>query len=182
MYKERSEQSRKLFNEELKSVDLEKCIYLDETGVDQNTVQTHGWSEIGKKTYSNQIGGQVDRLSMVAGYLCDTKDTIAEFEFSGTMHQDLFNGWFEQVLVPELKPGMTIILDNASVHKSPEIMDIARSADCKVLFLPPYSPDLNPIEKFWANLKRAIRSVIRKSTSFQEAITIGYEKTLSGYL
>ena len=65
MYKERSEQSRKLFNEELKSVDLEKRIYLDETGVDQNTVQTHGWSEIGKKTYSNQIGGQVDRLSIV---------------------------------------------------------------------------------------------------------------------
>ena len=84
--------------------------------------------------------------------------------------------------MPELKPGTTIILDNASVHKSPEIMDIARSADCKVLFLPPYSPDLNPIEKFWANLKRAISSVIRKSTSFQEAITIGYEKALSSWL
>lgn len=180
MYKERSEQSRKSFNEELKSVDLEKCVYLDEMGVDQNTVQTHGWAEIGKKTYSEQIGGKVDRLSIVAGYLCDTKKTIAEFEFPGTMNQDLFNGWFEQMLLPELKPGTTIILDNASVHKSPEIIDIARSADCKVLFLPPYSPDLNPIEKFWANLKRAIRSVIRKSTSFQEAITIGYEKALSG--
>lgn len=149
-------------------------------GVDQNTVPTHGWAEIGKKTYSEQIGGKAARLSMVAGYLCATKKTIAEFEFSGTMNQDLFNGWFEQVLLPELESGTTIILDNASVHKSPEILDVAQSAGCKVLFLPPYSPDLNPIEKFWANLKRAIRSVIRKATSFQEAITIGFEKTLSG--
>ena len=65
MYKERSEQSRKSFNEELKSVDLEKCVYLDEMGVDQNTVQTHGWAEIGKKTYSEQIGGKVDRLTLI---------------------------------------------------------------------------------------------------------------------
>jgi isfu1 transposase len=149
-------------------------------GIDQNTVPTHGWAEIGKKTYSEQIGGKVARLSMVAGYVCETKKTIAEFEFSGTMNQDLFNGWFEQVLLPELESGTTIILDNASVHKSPEILDIARYSGCKVLFLPPYSPDLNPIEKFWANLKKAIRSVIRKATSFQKAITMGYEKDLSG--
>ena len=72
------------------------------------------------------------------------------------MTQDLFNSWFEQALLPELGPGTTIILDNASAHKSPKILDIARSYGCKVLFLPPYSPDLNPIEKFWVNLKKAI--------------------------
>ena len=96
------------------------------------------------------------------------------------MTQDLFNSWFEQALLPELGPGTTIILDNASAHKSPKILDIARSYGCKVLFLPPYSPDLNPIEKFWANLKKAIRSVIRKTTSFQKAITMGYEKPQFG--
>ena len=75
-----------------------------------------------------------------------------------------------------LKPGKIIILDNASAHKSEEIIDLAREAGCKVIFLPPYSPDLNPIEKFWANLKRAIKSVMLNSGSLEAAITNAFCK------
>ena len=56
--------------------------------------------------------------------------------------------WLEQILIPELKPGQVIILDNASFPKSKESVEIMKKAGCEVLFLPPYSPDLHPIEKF----------------------------------
>tara|TARA_B000000460_G_C21419082_1_gene350015 strand:- start:15 stop:305 length:291 start_codon:yes stop_codon:yes gene_type:complete len=96
------------------------------------------------------------------------------------MTKDLFTSWFEQILVPQLEPGKIIILDNAKVHKAEEIYDLAASAGCRILFLPPYSPDLNPIEKFWANLKREIKAVIRSASSFREAITFGFERTKPG--
>ena len=122
----------------------------------------------------------VSSVSIVAGYCLGSKSTIAEFEYSGTMTSDLFTSWFEQVLVPQLIPGKIIIMDNAKVHKSTELFDLADSAGCKVLFLPSYSPDLNPIETFWANLKKAIKKVIRKADSFKDAITDGFRRTLSG--
>ena len=149
-------------------------------GVDENTVPDRGWAPLGQKTYATVTGGKKERVSIVAGYCIATKTTMAEFEYSGTMTKDLFVSWFDQILVPELTPGKIIILDNAKVHKSPEILDLADSAGCKVVFLPPYSPDLNPIEKFWANLKRAIKSVVRKVSTFKDAITDGFRRTHPG--
>lgn len=73
--------------------------------------------------------------------------------FSGTTNTALFNDWIEQSLLPELSPGMTVILDNAAFHKSKATEQLIRSAGCELLFLPPYSPDLNPIETTWANIK-----------------------------
>ena len=133
----------------------------------------------GKRPMQPLPGGKKERVSIVAGYCMSIKKTIAEFEYSGTMSKDLFVSWFKQVFITCLKPGKIIILDNASAHKSEEIFDLAREAGCKVIFLPPYSPDLNPIEKFWANLKRAIKSVMRNSGSLEAAITNAFCKTLS---
>lgn len=82
----------------------------------------------------------------------------------------MFNLWIEQFLIPELQPGQVVIMDNASFHKSQKTKDLINSAGCKTLFLPPYSPDLNPIELFWANLKRTIRENLKKFTSLSEAI------------
>ena len=70
--------------------------------------------------------------------------------------------WVEQFLIKELKPGQYVVLDNASFHKSKKIKELIESVDCKVIFLPPYSPDLNPIEKFWANMKRWIKGNINR--------------------
>ena len=68
----------------------------------------------------------------------------------------LFVAWVKQMLVPALKEGQTVVMDNASFHKSCVVKELIAKAGCKLLYLPPYSPDLNPIEKFWANLKRWI--------------------------
>ncbi len=73
----------------------------------------------------------------------------------------LFNIWLKEVLTPQLTPGSVLILNNASFHKSAESRKIVESAGCKLMFLPPYSPDLNPIEKYWANMKNKVREILR---------------------
>lgn len=86
------------------------------------------------------------------------------------MDSVLFNFWLANFLLPEIGQGKTIILDNAAFHKSQQTKSIINDAGCNLIFLPPYSPDFNPIEKFWANLKRIIRGTIRKFKSLEEAI------------
>ena len=64
----------------------------------------------------------------------------------------------EQFLIKELKVGQVVVMDNASFHKSQKTLELIESVGCRLIFLPPYSPDYNPIEKFWANMKRWIKS------------------------
>jgi isfu1 transposase len=82
----------------------------------------------------------------------------APLYYQGTCDTKLFNFWLEMFLLPALGPGHTIIMDNAAFHKSEQTKKIIADAQCTLLFLPPYSPDLNPIEKVWANLKANIKN------------------------
>ena len=77
-------------------------------------------------------------------------EILAPLEYEGTMGSHLFEYWFEHILLPELPRKTVIVMDNASFHRKNALCQIAESFDCSLLFLPPYSPDLNPIEHFWA--------------------------------
>ena len=89
------------------------------------------------------------------------------------MDSSLFEGWLEQILIPAFHnlAKSVLILDNASWHKKYAIYDIADEYGFKVIFLPPYSPDLNPIEKFWANVKSRLRLHIHKFDTFWDALS-----------
>lgn len=121
-------------------------------------------------------GKRFARESFVAG-LCG-KEVLAPLCYSGTCNTSVFNMWVEDFLVPELKPGQTVILDNATFHKSEKTKQLIENAGCKVIFLPPYSPDLNPIETFWANLKRKIKSLIAQFHTLQQAIDAAFQMYL----
>ncbi|MGL9719173.1 MAG: IS630 family transposase [Wolbachia sp.] len=84
----------------------------------------------------------------------------APWVIEGHCNSEVFEAYVEHILVPVLKDGPTVVLDNASFHKSERTRNLIENAGCKVLFLPPYSPDLNPIEKFWFAIKHAIRKVL----------------------
>lgn len=90
--------------------------------------------------------------------------------FEGTCDTGVFNAWLKQMLIPSLLPGQLLVLDNASFHKSAESQQLVEAAGCKVLFLPPYSPDLNPIEKYWANMKSKVRELLPKVATLAEAL------------
>ena len=94
---------------------------------------------------------------------------LAPMCFEGTCDTSLFNAWLKQALIPNLIPGQVLILDNASFQKSAESQKMVEDAGCKILFLPPYSPDLNPIEKYWANMKTKVRELLFKVKTFTEA-------------
>ena len=142
----------------------------------------YGYSEKGTKSYGEKNAFKNERLSTIAGYRRTTGDLIAPFEYIGTANKDLFLGWFEQVLCPTLNIGDYAVLDNASIHKGYEVFDIANDFGINILYLPPYSPDLNPIEKVWANFKNKLRRIRHLYNSFKEAVTAAWNlmKTLSG--
>lgn len=155
-------------------------IFVDESGVDDNIVPQYGWSEKGERSYAEQPSARKKRLSIVAGYEYGSRAIVAPFEYEGYTDSHLFNEWFEHQLLPALRPEQVVLLDNAAFHRSPELQEIATQNGIKIIYLPAYSPDLNPIEKFWANLKRNIRKIIKAANNFQEAITTAFHLTLSG--
>jgi len=113
-------------------------------------------------------GKRYARESFIAGQV--QNKVIAPFCYTGTCDSKLFNFWLENFLLPALSPGYTIIMDNAAFHKSEDTKILIANAGCDLLFLPPYSPDFNPIEKFWANLKAKIKKIIGRYSTLAEAI------------
>lgn len=85
------------------------------------------------------------------------------FVFEGYANKDLFILYLEKVLIPNLKSGQVVVIDNASFHKGNIIKEVIESAGCSLIYLPPYSPDLNPIEHFWHAIKNTMRKNIEKT-------------------
>ena len=95
--------------------------------------------------------------------------------YEETMTSEFFERWFEEFLIPQLKEKSVIILDNARFHRMNKLEKIAEKYCHKILPLPPYSPELNPIEKCWANLKNFVRDYIRKFDSLEETIVAYFD-------
>lgn len=125
-------------------------------------------SKIGEILKGIKSGKHYQRTNIIAGLV--NKKTIAPFVFMGSCNTALFIKWVENCLIKELEPGQTVIMDNASFHKSPKIKELIESVKCTLLYLPPYSPDLNPIEKFWANMKRWIKDKITLEDKLTDVI------------
>lgn len=173
-YKEKDEVKRGEYLEALQKLPSDKLIYIDESGIEKFISREYGWSKKGVKVHSEISGKRYFRESFIAGIL--RNKIIAPFCYQGTCNSALFNIWLKKVLLPNLNPGHIIIMDNAAFHKSRETKALIEKAKCKLLFLPPYSPDLNPIEKFWANLKNRIKKIINKFSSLQDAIDYAFKQ------
>ena len=103
--------------------------------------------------------------------------TTACMHLSGAADTAAFVTYIEQVLCPTLKPGDIVVMDNLSVHKSPEVQRLVQAVGAEVRFLPAYSPDLNPIEKMWSKIKNSLRSLeARTPAQLDEAISVAFSK------
>lgn len=119
-------------------------------------------------------GRRVKKLNIIAGLL--NGKLICPTKYDWNTDSAWFAEWLEWFLFPLLKVGSVIILDNASFHKKSEVHRIAASYGCRAIFLPPYSPDKNKIEKSWANLKNWLRLNAKYYDNIQEAVR-GWFKT-----
>ena len=141
---------------------------MDESGINQYLHREYARSIRGRKVIEEISGKRFARQSVISA-LSGGK-FLSPMCLEGTGDTRLFNVWLKQVLIPNLIPGQVLILDNASFHKSMESRKLVESAGCKILFLPPYSPDLNPIEKYWVNMKAKVRELLPKVQTFSEAL------------
>lgn len=140
---------------------LERHAFIDETGLKTNLVKTTGWSPRGERLTDHAPFGHWHSQTFVAALRCDRLD--APWVIPGAMNRRLFETYVETQLAPTLNPGEVVILDNLSSHKSAKAAETLRAVGAWFLFLPPYSPDLNPIEMAFSKLKPLIRKAAARS-------------------
>jgi len=116
---------------------------------------THGWSRKGTPLLATAPGGHWQTMTFLAALRHDK--ITAPCVFDGPINGERFLAYVQQFLVPTLKSGDVVIMDNLSSHKSVAVRKAIRNAGARLFFLPPYSPDLNPIEQVFAKLKRLLR-------------------------
>lgn len=165
---EACEDKRKQYKQMIKNIPPQSLVYIDESGIEMTICKDRGWGKKSEKLIGKRSGKYYERTNIIAGYV--NNKSIAPMVFNGSCNTNLFENWIEKFLIKELKPGQYVIMDNASFHKSQKIRELIESVGCKIIFLPPYSPDFNPIEKFWANMKRWIKDKITDSAKLYEVI------------
>jgi transposase len=156
LYTERDEDQRETFLERLKEIAPSRLVWVDECGVEENLERTYARSPKGQRAHADISGKKAhNRTTIIAAYICKTLK--APFRFKGYTNTTVFDAWVEKCLVPVLVAGQIVILDNAAFHKAQSIIDKIEAVGAKVLFLPPYSPDINKIEPQWAVLKSKLK-------------------------
>lgn len=138
-----------------------RLVFLDETGTNTKMMRLRGRSARGERLNGKAPFGHWGTQTFVAGLKCD--GLIAPWVVDAPMNRAIFDTYVETQLAPALKPGDVVILDNLSSHKSERAERLIRAKGAWLLFLPPYSPDLNPIEMAFSKLKAHLRAIAART-------------------
>ena len=130
-------------------------MFVDESHASTSMARLRGWGPRGQRVIGAVPQGHYKTQTMLAGIRLS--GPVAPLVFDGAVNGDVYGAWVEQFLIPELHPGDMVVADNLSSHKSAKAAGLIESAGCRMLFLPPYSPDLNPIEEMWSKVKAYLR-------------------------
>lgn len=136
-------------------LDPRRLVFVDETWAKDNMTRTHGRALRGKRLIAKVPHGRWTTMTFIAALRWDRID--APLVIDGPINGAWFKAWVEEALIPTLSPGDVVILDNLGSHKGKDVRKALRKAGAHLLFLPPYSPDLNPIEQVFAKLKTLLR-------------------------
>jgi transposase len=136
-------------------------VFLDESGAATNMTRLRGRCPAGQRLVSSAPCGHWQTTTVISAVRLS--GPIAPAVFDGPTDRDLFLAYIQQVLVPELRPGDVVVMDNLSPHKSPAVRQAIESAGARLLYLPPYSPDFNPIENLWSKLKQFLRKAAART-------------------
>lgn len=167
-YRERDEQKRADFCKQLATVEAQQIVYADESGMDSRDDYAYGYSPKGEQLYGLKPGRRSGRVNIIAR-LCN-QQLMAPFTIEGTCNRTVFETWLETCLIPSLKPGQKLLIDNATFHKGGRIEELVKAAGCEVWYLPPYSPDFNKVEHCWSWLKSRIRKCLDEFNTLREAM------------
>ena len=174
-YIERDEEKRQAFDAEIADLPPDTdIVYIDESGINKHMSREYGRSPVGERVYLPSHGRKYKKVNIVAGLL--NNKVLCPTKYIWNTTSEWFNEWFEWCLCPLLSEGSIIVMDNASFHKKSALNQVAYSYGFRIIWLPPYSPDKNPIEKYWANMKNWLRLHAKSYATIQEALS-AYFKT-----
>jgi transposase len=153
--------ARDIWFEQFAEVRVNQLIFLDEFGASTTMQRTHGRAAPGERVVTQVPHGHWKMISTIAAM--NFKGVMASVSFDGATDTELFLTFIGQVLVPAIKPGQLLILDNLPAHKSLRVVQLVEAAGAHVIRLPPYSPDYNPIEMAISKIKTVLRKLARRS-------------------
>ena len=158
--------------ENLEKIPIEKRAYVDECGINKCLIREHGKALRSVKIEDTKRGKKFERTNVISARVKNKNNKIkhhATLCYKQNTDSTFFENWF-RTLVKSIDRGSTIILDRAAFHRKTKLKNLARRHGMKILFLPAYSPDFNPIEKDWANMKSALIDTLSKHDDVSSAV------------
>ena len=153
------------------TIDPRNLVFIDETGIHLAMTRLYGRAPIGERLYDSEApkdGGQ--NISLIGGMSLD--GLIATMSVVGSVNTEVFLYYIQEILIPQLWVGALVVMDNLPVHHAMVVREAIEAVGAKVVFLPPYSPDLSPIELCWSKLKQLLRSAkARTREALDQALT-----------
>jgi transposase len=154
------QEKRREFCEEMAGIDPRRLVFVDECGANTAMTRTHGRAPVGQRVYTD-TPGHWESITLTSGLrLSGVTATLA---FPGATNASVFETYVEEVLAPELKPGDVVVWDNLKPHESEEAIEAVEAAGARVVPLPPWSPDLTPIEEMVSKVKGSLRSAAART-------------------
>ena len=143
------------------TLDVSRLVFVDETGANTKMVRTHGRAPRGQRVRDKQPWGHWKTTT----FTCALRSTglVAPWVLDGAMNRDAFEVYVGKVLAPTLREGDLVIMDNLAAHKGDTVRNLIEATGARLLFLPPYSPDLNPIELAFAKFKTLLRKAAQRT-------------------
>jgi len=137
-------------------IDARRLVFLDESGVTTEMTRRYGRAQRGQRVREGTPAGHWRTLTLLGAMTAD--GGVATMTIESPTDGEVFLAYLEQVLCPRLQPGQIVVMDNLSAHKHPQVREKIEQCGAQLLYLPPYSPDFNPLEKCWAKIKRYLRA------------------------
>ncbi len=137
-------------------IEPERFVFVDEMGANTSLHSLYAWSKRGQRVYCSVPRNRGKNTTLLASMSMDGMGP--SLAVTGAVNATVFEAYLEQALLPHLLPGrIVVVMDNLSAHKSERVRELIEAAGCEVLYLPPYSPDLNPIEEAFSKIKGILR-------------------------
>jgi len=154
-------------------MDLSRLVFVDESGAKTNMTRLYGRAMAGHRAIDDTPSGHWCTTTMISSVRLDGSTACMVVDAATT--KDIFEAYIEQILLPTLKAGDIVVLDNLSAHKSQQAHALIESVGAELWYLPAYSPDLNPIEKMWSKIKSILRTLKART---HEALIYAIAKAL----
>jgi len=156
-------EQRAHWHERLAVVSPARLLFVDESGASTKMTRLYGRCPVGQRLVARQPQGHYQTSTLIAAV--GLRGPCAPWLFEGAMDGEMFLAWVQQGLVAQLRRGDWVIMDNLATHKVVGVRETIERAGARLVYLPPYSPDFNPIENLWSKVKQSLRSLAPRTSS-----------------